>query len=136
MVVARAKRQSRVHVRWPRGGELPGHLDGLPRYQVQPESVETSHDIVASPLVRDNLEQTVRSLLAHLEKTAKLVRTIHLFVAAPNCAAVVVGRTFDPQVHPNVRIYDRVGGAAGRGPAYVHVLDLPTPAAAHAKDAA
>jgi hypothetical protein len=100
-------------------GELPGQLQHLPIYEVRPRDARPAHDLVSSPTTRDAFEQTFRALLTELERTAKNIRHLHLFLALPVSLAVTVGRTFDPQVHPHVHVYDR--GVDG----YAHVLDLP-----------
>lgn len=89
--------------------ELPEHVTSLPIYEITVDGDTPSPDIIASPEVLKRFENAVRAVLANLEATNKSVRRLHVFGAIPLAGAVALGRTADPNVHPSLVLYDRVG---------------------------
>ncbi|HUP69634.1 MAG TPA: SAVED domain-containing protein, partial [Acidimicrobiales bacterium] len=88
--------------------ELPSELSELPTYRITTKGPDPSPDAVDTPEVLQRFEAKVRELLAHLESTNKTIRRLHVFAAVPISAAVTLGRTTDPNVHPSLVLYDRV----------------------------
>lgn len=90
--------------------ELPEQLRDLPRWQVSPDGVEPSVDVINSIDTLAAYTSTLRSLMSKLEAQHKHIRRLHVLAAAPVSAAVALGRLHDAHVHPNLAIYDRTDG--------------------------
>jgi hypothetical protein len=86
---------------------LPQPLQLLPFYRIEPVEVTPHVELIQRSETLCNFERAVRKLLGTWEKAAKSLRRVHLFVAAPVSAAVVLGRVLDPQVNPHWLVYDR-----------------------------
>ncbi|MFJ3212536.1 SAVED domain-containing protein [Streptomyces flaveolus] len=91
--------------------EIPRELSALRRYEVSPVGAQAGPDIMRCPASLRRLEETLRVLLARLEREAKSVRRLHVLPAVPLSAAVALGRAHHPQVHPQLVIYERLAGS-------------------------
>ncbi|MEU6488559.1 SAVED domain-containing protein [Streptomyces sp. NPDC046887] len=98
--------------------EVPQELSGLRRYEVHPMGSQAGPDILRCRASLRHLEETLRMLLARLEREAKSVRRLHVLPAVPLSAAVTLGRVHHPQVHPQMVIYERLAGS------YVPTLEV------------
>lgn len=90
--------------------ELPEQLRDLPRWQVSPDGIEPSLDVINSTDTLTAYTSTLRSLMSTLEAQHKHIRRLHVFAAAPVSASVALGRLHDAHVHPSLVIYDRTDG--------------------------
>ncbi|MEU4585795.1 SAVED domain-containing protein [Kitasatospora aureofaciens] len=90
--------------------EIPAELAALRRYEISPVGTPTHPDILRQPASLQSLETTMRGFLASLETEAKTLRRLHVLPALPMSAAVTLGRTHHPQVHPELVIYERLAG--------------------------
>jgi hypothetical protein len=88
--------------------ELPATFAGFPKFVIRPGDAAPSVDILESKLSLEAFERVVRQLLASLD-AAKVVRRVHVAAALPVSAAVVLGRSHNPIVHPTLVIYARSG---------------------------
>ncbi|MCX4797637.1 SAVED domain-containing protein [Streptomyces sp. NBC_01242] len=98
--------------------EIPQELSALRRYEVSPVGAQAGPDILRCRASLRRLEETVRMLLARLEREAKSLRRLHVLPAVPLSAAVALGRAHHPQVHPQLVIYERLAGS------YVPTLEV------------
>ena len=94
--------------------ELPTEVATLPRCLVEPEGVVPTPDLISSGATLRAFESALRALLARLEASHKTVRRLHVFAAAPLCAAVTLGRVRADDVHPSLVLYDRTEGGYRR----------------------
>lgn len=85
---------------------IPVALTSLTRFAIQPKSGEPHCDAISSHASRNSYSDSLRKLLGHLEATHKQVKTLHVFAAAPACAAIILGRSVGWGFHPNLVIYD------------------------------
>ncbi|MGP3635939.1 SAVED domain-containing protein [Streptomyces sp. 24-1644] len=90
--------------------EIPRELSALRRYEVSPVSAQAGPDILRCRASLRRLEETLRMLLARLEREVKSLRRLHVLPAVPLSAAVALGRAHHPQVHPQMVIYERLAG--------------------------
>nr|WP_232794907.1 SAVED domain-containing protein [Kitasatospora sp. NRRL B-11411] len=90
--------------------EIPSGLAALRRYEISPVNAPTHPDILRQQASLQSLENTIRRFLASLEIEAKTLRRLHVLPAVPMSAAVTLGRTHHPQVHPQLVIYERLAG--------------------------
>ncbi|MER8103378.1 SAVED domain-containing protein [Kitasatospora sp. NPDC094016] len=90
--------------------EVPAALTALRRYEISPVGRSTHPDILRQQASLQSLETTMRGFLASLETEAKTLRRLHVLPALPMSAAVALGRTHHPQVHPELVIYERLAG--------------------------
>ncbi len=88
-------------------GELPAAVQHLPAFNITVDSTPFN-DVVSGPRVLQAFMQTCGQLIGAFEETHKHVRRLHVFPAMPLSVAVVLGRAFNPDVHPTMTIYDRV----------------------------
>lgn len=91
--------------------ELPDEISSLTRFTIEPTSGTAHPDTVATPATLTAFEAALRGLLAHMEKTYKQVRRLHVFAAAPVSVAVVLGRSIGWGIHPSLAIYERTNEA-------------------------
>lgn len=89
--------------------ELPGDLQSLPRFVIEPIGSTPQVDTIAVRETLASFEQAVRRLLAELEAKHKQIRRLHLFAAAPVSASITLGRSVGWGIHPSLAIYDRAG---------------------------
>lgn len=87
--------------------ELPDAVHHLPAFNITVDCTPFN-DVVSGPRVLQDFMQTCGQLIGAFEETHKHVRRLHVFPAIPLSLAVVLGRAFNPDVHPTIRIYDRV----------------------------
>lgn len=85
---------------------IPTALTSLTRFAIQPKSGEPYCDAISSRASRESYSDSLRKLLGHLEAKHKKVKTLHVFAAAPACAAIILGRSIGWGFHPNLVIYD------------------------------
>ncbi|WP_328317364.1 SAVED domain-containing protein [Streptomyces sp. NBC_00388] len=90
--------------------EIPRELSALRRYEVSPVSAQAGPDVLRCRASLRRLEETLRMLLARLEREVKSLRRLHVLPAVPLSAAVALGRAHHPQVHPQMVIYERLAG--------------------------
>jgi len=88
---------------------IPNKLEDLPRFRIEPVSGEPHRDAITSRVSRDSFHEAVSSLLGHIEARHKQVKRLHVFAAAPVCAAIILGRSVGWGFHPNLVVYDHVG---------------------------
>ena len=97
--------------------ELPAAVVGLPVFSLTtigtptPDAIQNGDGLKA-------FEGSVRQLLGALEADYKSIRRLHVFAALPVSAAVTLGRSLDPAVHPSLVLYDRTSGG------YVAALEV------------
>lgn len=100
--------------------ELPEDLRGLNRHVLAPvDGIQAGVEIINSPVAVAAFRNAVRSLLSDLEVSDKKMPVLHVVGALPLAAAVALGQTHDPHVHPPFAIYGRTDHGA-----YEHALDL------------
>lgn len=90
--------------------EFPAHLKKFPCWEIAPESMVPSVDVIDSLATLGAFITSLRSLLSTLEARHKRMRTLHVLAAVPVSAAVALGRVHDAHVHPKMAIYDRTDG--------------------------
>ncbi|MFD0546866.1 SAVED domain-containing protein [Streptomyces mexicanus] len=83
----------------------------LRRYEVSPVGTQAGPDILRCRASLQQMEETLRTLLARLEREAKSLRRLHVLPAVPVSAAIALGRAHHPQVHPQLVIYERLAGS-------------------------
>ncbi len=88
-------------------GELPAAVQHLPAFHITVDCTPFN-DVVRGPRVLEAFMQTCGRLIGTFEETHKHVRRLHVFPAMPLSTAVVLGRAFNPDVHPTMTIFDRV----------------------------
>ncbi|MCC8479561.1 SAVED domain-containing protein [Streptomyces globisporus] len=98
--------------------EVPRELSTLRRYEVSPVNTQAGPDILRCRASLRQLEESLRMLLARLEREAKSLRRLHVLPAVPLSAAIALGRAHHPQVHPQLVIYERLAGS------YVPTLEV------------
>jgi hypothetical protein len=98
--------------------EVPRELSALRRYEVSPVGTHAGPDVLRCQASLRQLEETLRTLLARLEREAKSLRRLHVLPAVPLSAAIALGRAHHPQVHPQLVIYERLAGS------YVPTLEV------------
>lgn len=100
--------------------ELPDGLRDFNRHVLAPASgTQAGLDVISSPEAVSAFRQTVRAFLSDLEVSCKAMPVLHVIGALPIAAAVALGQTRDPHVHPTFAIYWRTDDGA-----YNHALDL------------
>jgi len=92
---------------------LPEGASTATIYELRPEGIGPSPDLVATRASLDNFAATWRSLLADLEHLHPGLVGMDVFAAVPVTAAVAIGRGAMRAIHPRLRVFDRgVGDAA------------------------
>jgi hypothetical protein len=88
--------------------DVPSNLHDDTWYVVSPASPNASGPaIIDSPGALANFEQTVRDVLARVERDHGRLETISVLAAIPVSAAITLGRTLMPNVSPSLTIFDR-----------------------------
>ncbi len=88
---------------------IPAELVGLPRFAIEPRSGEPHRDAISTRASRDSFQDSLTRLLGHIEAKHKRIATLHVFAAAPVCAAIILGRSIGWGFHPNLVVYDHAG---------------------------
>ncbi|MES2460259.1 MAG: SAVED domain-containing protein [Armatimonadota bacterium] len=89
--------------------DLPLGTEAYALFEIRPVDVTPNPNLFRSRATLDSFVRTYQDLLARLEKTHKSAKAIHLFPAVPITAAIGCGRHLMRDVHPALKIYDRVG---------------------------
>nr|WP_169310440.1 SAVED domain-containing protein [Rhodococcus oryzae] len=88
---------------------LPASVDASTTvYEVRPIGVTPGPEIISSPGSLENFTRTWRDLLSHIEVDHPGIEEIDVLPAVPVTAAVTIGRTPMRNVHPTLRVHDRV----------------------------
>lgn len=88
-------------------GEIPARLADMRAYRMSVTNMTPGPDILRNRASLDAFHAEIRNLFSTMEANAKAVRRLHLLSAIPLSAALILGRTRDPQVHPVLHLYDR-----------------------------
>jgi len=88
-------------------GEIPGPLTGMRTYRLAVTNMTPGPDVFRNRASLDTFHAEIRNLFSTIEANAKTVRRLHVLSAIPLSAALILGRTRDPQVHPALHLYDR-----------------------------
>lgn len=83
-------------------------------YELHPLVHTPNPDLIESHATLANFTRTWRGLLAHLEANHPGIASVEIFPAVPIPAAVTIGQGLMRDVHPALRVYDRMpdGGYA------------------------
>ncbi|MCY3792357.1 MAG: SAVED domain-containing protein, partial [Gemmatimonadetes bacterium] len=100
---------------------IPTELSGLARYVVEPRDPVPQVNTVACRATLGSFERALRSLLGELEQSAKSLKRLHLFAAAPVSVAITLGRAIGWGIHPNLVTYDLNDGE------YHYALEITPP---------
>ncbi|WP_171059364.1 SAVED domain-containing protein [Arthrobacter crystallopoietes] len=86
---------------------IPDALDGMPIWELRPETLTPSPDLIDSPAALGAFGETWRGALSLLEATYPKARRIHLIAAVPITAAVSLGRHHMRDAQPELVLYQR-----------------------------
>lgn len=87
--------------------ELPSTTHGLPLSKITIDGY-AHPDALEGPSALLEFSSALRKFLAELERSGhKHVRLLHVFLALPLSAGIILGRVFAPEVHPAIQLYDR-----------------------------
>lgn len=88
-------------------GELSEPLTSMRTYRLAVTNMTPGPDVFRNHASLDKFHVEIRNLFSTIEANAKTVRRLHVLSAIPLSAALILGRTRDPQVHPVLHLYDR-----------------------------
>lgn len=87
--------------------EIPAQLASKRTYRLAVTNMTPGPDVFRNRASLDAFHAEIRNLFSTMEANAKTLRRLHVLSAIPLSAALILGRTRDPQVHPALHLYDR-----------------------------
>lgn len=88
--------------------EIPLALNAFPVFSIDPINDTAFTDTIRNQASLKNFEDTFRKFLGQIEQSNKQIRRLHLFLAVPVSAAIVIGRAINHDVAPNITLYEIV----------------------------
>lgn len=89
--------------------ELPPEVEGMPVYEIRPAGETPNPNLFRSRATLDAFSRCYQDFLAELEANHKATPSIHLLPISPITASIACGRFLMRHVHPEMRVYDRIG---------------------------
>lgn len=96
-----------VSVTGPIGNEVTDHAEGRSIYEIEPDGIDHSRDLLSARGSLDTFAETYHEFLALVEREHPACAEISVYLACPAPAAVQIGRGLMRDAQPRLAIYDR-----------------------------